>query len=55
LEEAAAAGDLTPRLDPADMAYVLNRVGESFIWREFITGERPDTAKAAVVARLLLA
>jgi len=55
LEAAAAAGQLTLRLDAADMAYVMNRVGESFIWREFITGEEPDTAKAAIVARLLLA
>jgi AcrR family transcriptional regulator len=54
LEEKAAAGRLRLRLDAADLAYVMVRIGESFIWREFITGEEPDVAKAAEVVRVLL-
>jgi hypothetical protein len=26
-----------------------------YLWREFITGDEPDAAKAATVARVLLA
>jgi AcrR family transcriptional regulator len=54
LERAAAEGDLRPRLDPADLAYVLVRVGEAFIWRELVTGEEPDLDAATEVARVLL-
>jgi AcrR family transcriptional regulator len=54
LEEKSAAGELHLRLDPADLAYVMVRVGESFIWREFITGDDPDVARAADVVRVLL-
>ena len=55
LEEAAGRGELKLKMAAGDLAFVLNRVGESFIWRNFITGEEPDTAKAEIVARLLLA
>ncbi|HKF19694.1 MAG TPA: QsdR family transcriptional regulator [Candidatus Dormibacteraeota bacterium] len=54
LEERAAAGDLALPLDARDLAYVMVRIGESFIWREFITGEEPDLSKAADVVRILL-
>ena len=57
LEERAAAGHLDLRLSAADLAYVINRVAESFIWREFITGEQAgesDLARAADVVRILL-
>jgi AcrR family transcriptional regulator len=54
LEERRDAGELHLRLDPADLAYVMVRVGESFIWRELITGEEPDLARAADVVRVLL-
>jgi AcrR family transcriptional regulator len=54
LETEVAAGRLHLRLDPADLAYVMVRIGESFIWREFITGEEPDVDKAVEVVRLLL-
>jgi AcrR family transcriptional regulator len=53
LEAAATAGEIQLRLGAADLAYVLVRVGESFIWRE--SGDEPDAAKAAAVARVLLA
>jgi Tetracyclin repressor-like, C-terminal domain len=54
LEERAAAGSIQLRLDPADLAYVIIRVAESFIWREFITGEEPDLDRTADVIRVLL-
>lgn len=54
LEERAAAGDIALRVDAADLAYVMVRIGESFIWREFISGEEPDLSKAADVVRILL-
>jgi len=54
LQERAAAGHLKLRLDPGDLAYVIVRISESFIWREFITGDEPDLAKASDVVRVLL-
>lgn len=54
LEERAAAGDLALRVDAGDLAYVMVRIAESFIWREFITGEEPDLSKAALIVRILL-
>lgn len=54
LEERAAAGHLRLRMDAADLAYVMIRVAESFIWREFITGEPSDLARATDVIRILL-
>lgn len=54
LEERAAAGTLRLRLDAADLAYVIIRVAESFVWREFITGEESDLARATEVIRILL-
>lgn len=54
LEEKAAAGELELRVDAADLAYVMVRIAESFIWREFITGEEPDLTKATQVVRTLL-
>lgn len=54
LEERAAAGHLKLRLNAADLAYVIVRIAESFIWREFITGEESDLARAAEVIKVLL-
>lgn len=54
LAERAAAGFLTLRVDAADLAYAIVRVSESFIWREFITGEEADLARASDVVRILL-
>jgi len=54
LEEKAAAGEITLRLPAEDLAYVMVRIGESFMWREFITGEEPDISRAADVVRVLL-
>jgi AcrR family transcriptional regulator len=54
LEDAEADGNLRLRLDAADLAYVMVRIAESFIWREFITGEEPDLSTPVAVVRLLL-
>ena len=54
LAAAEAAGELRLRLPAADLAYVIVRVGESFIWRELITGEEPDLSTATGVVRILL-
>lgn len=54
IEEQVAAGELRPRLAPADLAYVIVRISESFIWREFITGEEPDLTTPVDVVRVLL-
>src|SRR3954454_23497778 len=43
-----------PPLDPATLAYVLVRIGESFIFNDVITGSEPDLAKAAQASRVLL-
>lgn len=50
----AAAGQLKLRLDAADLAYAIVRIAESFIWREFITGEESDLARATEVIKVLL-
>src|SRR5262249_32189309 len=54
LDELAAAGEIELRLDAGDLAYVMTRIGESFMWREFITGERPAIDRAVEVVRVLL-
>jgi AcrR family transcriptional regulator len=43
------------RFDTATLAYVLVRIGESFLWADLITGEsQPDLTTATDVARVLL-
>lgn len=54
LEEGVRDHGLELRLDPGTLAYVLVRVGESFLWTDLITGEEPDLGKAQEVARVLL-
>lgn len=54
LDEAVATRGLKVSLDTETLAYVLVRVGESFLWTDLITGESPDLSKAEEVARVLL-
>lgn len=54
LRERVAADELALRLPAEDMAFVMVRIGESFIWREFITGDEPDISRATDVVRVLL-
>jgi AcrR family transcriptional regulator len=43
-----------PPLEPATLAYVIVRIGESFIFNDVITGSEPDLTKAAQASRVLL-
>ena len=52
--EAERTKGLKLRLDADTLAYVLVRIGESFLWSDLITGEQLDLAKANEVARALL-
>ncbi|HEV3234293.1 MAG TPA: QsdR family transcriptional regulator [Candidatus Dormibacteraeota bacterium] len=54
LKEGEREHGLKLRLDPTTLAYVLVRIGESFLWTDLITGEEPDLSKADGVARVLL-
>lgn len=50
----AAAGALTPALPVATLAWLIVRVGESFVYSEVISERRPDPADAALAIALLL-
>jgi hypothetical protein len=54
LGEAFAESGATPKLPIDDLAYVMVRIGESFSWREFISGEQPDVGRAVDVVSVLL-
>jgi AcrR family transcriptional regulator len=49
-----AAGRLTPPLPVPDLAYLLVRIGESFVYTDVITGDAPDAAKAHTAVTALL-
>jgi AcrR family transcriptional regulator len=46
--------DYQPPLDPQTLAYLLVRIGESFIFNNLITGAEPDLHKAVQASRVLL-
>ena len=54
LESETAAGRLMPPLPVPDLAYLLVRIGESFVYTDVITGEAPDAAKAHAAVTTLL-
>jgi AcrR family transcriptional regulator len=54
LRETAAAGELDPPMDVHDLAYVIVRIGESFLYANLITGEPPDDEKARQAIAALL-
>ncbi len=54
LEEEVSADRLTPPLPVEDLAYLLVRIGESFIYTDVITGAEPDASKAHAAASALL-
>jgi AcrR family transcriptional regulator len=54
IEEQAAAGRYDPPMDPETLAYVVVRIGESFIYSDVITGAEPDLAKAVEAVSVLL-
>lgn len=54
IEEQMHAVGYVPPLDPPTLAYVLVRIGESFIFADLITGSEPDLDKAVQASRVLL-
>ena len=54
LAEEADAGRLELRADLDELAYGLVRITESYVYREFITGDEPDADGAGQLLRLLL-
>jgi AcrR family transcriptional regulator len=55
IEEQQEAADYRPALDAETLAYLVVRIGESFIFNDVITGTEPDLAKAVEASRILLA
>jgi len=53
VERHAAAGEMEPALPPEDLAYLLVRIVESFLYRDVITGAEPDMATALSAIRIL--
>ncbi|WP_410610073.1 QsdR family transcriptional regulator [Amycolatopsis sp. lyj-109] len=49
-----SAGRLDPPLPVPDLAYLLVRIGESFVYTDVITGDAPDAAKAHAAVTALL-
>jgi len=49
-----AAGRLVPPLPVPDLAYLLVRIGESFVYTDVITGDAPDAEKAHAAVTALL-
>lgn len=54
LNNAVAAGELDPPLAVHDLAYVIVRISESFLYANLITGEPPDDEKARQAIAALL-
>ena len=54
LEDEIERGALETPADPADLAYVIIRIGESFLYSDVIIGSEPNVAKAGQMVRLLL-
>lgn len=55
LDAEVAAGRLRPAMAVEDLAYVVIRISESFLYRDVITGDEPNIDAAAKAIRLLLA
>jgi AcrR family transcriptional regulator len=54
LREQVQAGKLEPALDPDDLAYVIVRIVESYLFSDLITGTEPDVDKAVDTIYALL-
>jgi AcrR family transcriptional regulator len=54
IDALAAAKLLVPALPPDELAYIIVRITESFLYRDVIDGERPDIEAAIRAIRLLL-
>lgn len=54
LQQQVDAGALDPPLDLDDLAYVIVRIAESFLYNDVITGGEPDAGRAADAIHALL-
>ncbi|WNG32594.1 TetR/AcrR family transcriptional regulator [Archangium violaceum] len=54
LEDGVRAGLIRPAMDLDALAYVIIRIGESFLYRDAITGDPPDVQSAITAIRILL-
>ena len=54
LEDEVTRGTIATPLDLEDLAYVIIRIGESFLYSDLIIGSEPNVAKAGQVVRALL-
>jgi hypothetical protein len=54
LSEEAEAGRLQLPVDLHDVAYVIVRLIESYVYLDLITGERPEPRRAEPIMRMLL-
>jgi AcrR family transcriptional regulator len=54
LREEITRAQLHPPLPPHDLAYLIVRIVESFLYADIITGEQPDIAKAQQAITALL-
>jgi len=54
LREEAEAGRLELSADPPEVAYVIVRLIESYVYLDFITGEEPEPGRAEPILRMLL-
>ncbi|WP_116048455.1 QsdR family transcriptional regulator [Amycolatopsis palatopharyngis] len=54
IDEQVSLGKLTPPLPVPDLAYLVVRIAESFIYTDIITGGQPDAGKAREAVAALL-
>jgi AcrR family transcriptional regulator len=54
IEEECAAGSLDPPMQPDDLAFLIVRIAESFLYGDQISGREPDIDRAACAIRILL-
>jgi AcrR family transcriptional regulator len=55
IETEVTAGHLRPTIDVESLAYVIVRIAESFLYRDVLTGDRPDIETATKAIGLLFA
>jgi hypothetical protein len=54
LEDEVDRGALEPPVDLDDLAYVIIRIADSFLYSDVIIGTEPNVAKAGQMVRMLL-
>ena len=54
LEDAVKQGQIQPEMKLDDLAYLIVRIGESFLYRDAITGDPPEIESAITAIRILV-